>query len=52
MKSITIDGKLFVSVCSADELIPEKGKKIVFSNEVIGGVVKDVFNRSKPNEIN
>lgn len=34
MKSITIDGKLFVSVCSTDELIPEKGKKIIFDDDI------------------
>jgi len=42
-------GKLYKLL---DDLEKVKGKKIVFSNEVIGGVVKDVFNRSKPNEIN
>lgn len=34
MKSLTIDGKLFVSVCSSNELIPAKGKKIKFEDDI------------------
>lgn len=34
MKSLTIDGKHFVSVCSTDSLIPEKGKKIKFDDDI------------------
>lgn len=34
MKSLTIDGKLFVSVCTSSELISEKGKKIKFEEDI------------------
>lgn len=34
MKSITVDGKLLVKVCRVEELIPEKGKKIKFDDDI------------------
>lgn len=34
MKTITLDGKVFVKVCREDELIPEKGKKIKFEDDI------------------
>lgn len=34
MKSLDIDGKLFVKVCNADELVPNKGLKVQFEDDI------------------
>lgn len=34
MKSLTKDGKIYVSVCTSNELIPKKGKKIKFEDDI------------------